>query len=390
MQIAIFTDSYHPYISGVVRSTDTFAADLRALGHEVYVFAPAYPGYTRREGPVFRFFSLPSFAYQGFRLGVPVSWRLLSTLQDLRIQVVHVQSPFLLGQLGAWAAARLGLPLVFTHHTFYHKYAHYAPFGRHWAAGVIARFTRRFCDRCDLVIAPSMAVRAFLEEEGVRTPVEVIPTGLRAERFRDGDPAWLRERLAGCAGPVLLYAGRVAREKNLAFLLDVLVRLRQDHPAARLVLAGGGPGGPELEARARELGISGQVFLLGRVNDQQLAACFAGADVFLFPSLTETQGLVVAEAMAAGLPVVAVAASGTNDTVAHGKDGLLCPPEPGAFAAVIHDVLSNEALRGRLAAGAREKAAALSSGAMAARLAEAYGRLARGRGAAARARGRQS
>ncbi|MFO7171402.1 MAG: glycosyltransferase family 4 protein [Bacillota bacterium] len=376
MRVAVFTDSYEPYVSGVVRSIQTFARELAALGCETFIFAPAYPGH-RQGGPtLFRFASLPAPTHPQFRLAIPLSWRLGRTLRELRCDLVHVHSPFLMGMLGAHYARRLGLPLVFTFHTFYHQYVHYAPLPRWLTEPLTTRWVRDFAARCDLVVAPSTAVASYLRGLGVEVPVEVIPTGVDVQKFSSGRRGWLRKRLGlGPEVPVALYAGRLGREKNLDLLLDAFRLVEERCPDCRLALAGDGPLRPHLEARVADLGLGGRVHFLGAVPPEAMADCYAGADLFVFASTTETQGLVILEAMAAGLPVVAVAGPGVEDVVTSGSDGLLVPPAAPVMAEAMVRLLTDPARRQGMAAAARAKAAAYSAGAMAGRLAAAYRRL---------------
>lgn len=372
MRIGLFTDSYRPYVSGVVRSIETFTAELSGLGHEVFIFAPAYPDHGRREGNVFRFLSLPAPVRNGFRLGVPLSLRVRGTVAALGLDLIHAHSPFLMGHLGARCARHAGLPLVFTYHTLYHEYAHYVPLLPAVARGVALRWSLAFCNRSDLVIAPSPSIRTFLRTHQVRTPIEVVPTGIFPERFRGRDPGWLRRRFALPEGPVLLYGGRLAREKSLPYLLRAFSRLREAVPAAHLVLVGDGPIAAELRRLAQDLGIASSVTFTGQMVDEDLYNCYAGADVFVFPSVKETQGIVILEAMAAGLPVVARDAFGTRDVIDEGRDGFLCRGGEEDFARLVARLIKDPVLRREMGRAARRKAERLSARAMARRLAAVY------------------
>lgn len=372
LRIGVFTESWKPYVSGVVRSIDSFAAGLAGLGHELYIFAPSYPGHRRREQNVFRFLSLPAPTNPDFRLSIPLSLRLGATAGRLGLDLIHVHSPFLMGQLGARLARRLRLPLVFTFHTLYHHYAHYVPLPRlltEWAA---LRWSRDFCNGCDLVIAPTSGVRDFLCQLGVTVPIEVLPTGVDPRRFRHGDPAWLRTTYRLGDGPVLLYVGRLGQEKNLSLLLRAYRRVRAARPDARLVLVGDGPQEPQLREEALRLGVAEGVAFVGRFGDRELAHAYAGADVFVFPSVTETQGIVLAEAQAAGLPVVAMRALGTADMVEDGRDGLLCDLSEESFAGAVLRLLADAGLRAAMARAARAKGEALTAPRMARRLSDLY------------------
>ncbi len=378
LRIGVFTESWKPYMSGVVRSIDSFASALSAQGHELFIFAPGYPGHRRRERIVFRFLSLPAPTNPDFRLCIPLSPRLGWTAARLGLDVIHVHSPFLMGQLGVRLARRLRLPLVFTFHTLYHHYAHYVPLPRPLTEWAALRWSRDFCNGCDLVIAPTPGVRDFLLRLGVTTRVEVLPTGVDPQRFRQGDPTWLRRSYNLGNGPVLLFVGRLGREKNLGLLIRAYSRVRAVHPDCRLVLVGDGPEEPALRAQARSLGVADGVVFTGRFGDRELANAYAAADVFVFPSVTETQGIVLLEAQAAGLPVVTVRALGTADMVVEGRGGLLCEPEEEFLAAAVLRLLADEGLRKAMGAAARARAEALSTPRLARRLGDLYLELARG------------
>lgn len=377
MRIGVFTDSYKPYVSGVVRSIMTFSAHLSQLGHTVFIFAPGYPRTGTEEDNVFRFFSLPAITYRDFRVGVPVSLRLRRTLADLHLDLVHVHSPFLMGQAGVRLARRLHLPLVFTYHTLYHKYTHYVPVGRGFSSRLVLQWSLKFCDHCDLVIAPTPSIASFLREQGVRRPITVIPTGIEVEEFRRGDPGWLAKRI----GPRregesrLLFVGRLGAEKNLFFLLRAFRRIAGRIPGARLILAGDGPARGDLQALAARLGLTDRIIFLGRVVEREVAHCYAGADLFVFPSLTETQGLVIGEAMAAGLPVVALEASGSRDLIENGREGFLCQPSEEEFARAVEAIIRDGGLRARMSAAARDRSSRLSARATTLQLVRVYEQL---------------
>lgn len=373
MRIGVFTDSYRPYVSGVVRSIEMFQTELQALGHQMFIFAPGYPRHFQREGNVFRFLSLPAPSHDEFRLALPFSLRLGGTVQSLGLDVIHTHSPFLMGRLGARAAKLHRLPLVFTYHTFYHRYVHYVPMGRSISEGLVTAWTRNYCNQCDAVIAPTPSVHDFLARLGVEVPVKVIPTGIYPERFQGGDPSWLRRAFAVADGqPVLLFCGRLAKEKNIGFLLRSFRSLVGRLPESVLVIVGDGPAAAEVKALAETMGVAGNVRFTGRLADRDICNAYAGADVFVFPSVTETQGLVLAEAMAAGLPVIAVDAPGSRDTIVDGVHGFLCKPQEDSFVQAMERVLQDKDLRRRMAAAARQRAEAFSVRRMARLLADLY------------------
>ncbi|MDR7512948.1 MAG: glycosyltransferase [Armatimonadota bacterium] len=358
VRVGMFSDSYLPRISGVVRSVAAFVAELRRQGHTATVYAPGYPGYADDDPEVVRFPSVRAPGVPDFPLAIPFARRFLADLRRRRLDVVHTHSPFLMGAAGRYAARRLGLPLVFTHHTMYSEYVHYVPLVSHdFSRQVVTRYTARYCNQCALVIAPSDVVRAHLVASGVRAPVEVLPTaGLDLARFERLDPAWVRPRYGIPAGaPLVITVGRLAREKRFDVLLAAFAAAAQGGPA-RLLVVGGGPQQPELRALAGELGIAGQVVFSGPLAHDRVLDCYAAADLFAFASPTETQGLVVVEAMAAGLAVAAVGAGGVAEAVRNGETGLLTGPDAARLAEAIRRLIDDADLRRRYAAAGRAAA----------------------------------
>jgi 1,2-diacylglycerol 3-alpha-glucosyltransferase len=363
VRIGFFTDSFRPYTSGVVRSIELFAREFTNRGHEVYIFGPDYPLiHCPREEKVFRFLSIPAPMMPEFSIPIPFSAQIGNTIRRISLDLIHVHSPFLLGRLGAFAARQHGLPLIFTFHTLYEQYVHYLPIARQTSRLVVQNIGRDFCNRCSMVIAPSHLVENYLRDTGVTVKIAVIPTGIDVEEFREADPFWLQKRYRIAGGDrILLFAGRLGREKNIIFLLRSFHRLLQIIPGLRLVIAGGGPQEGELRNTCLELGISGRVIFTGLLSREEIAHCYAAADLFVFPSVTETQGLVIAEAKAAGLPVVAINAFGAAETVRHGEDGLLAENSLDSFTMSMAGLLQDRSLYEQMKRNALANAASLSS-----------------------------
>jgi glycosyltransferase involved in cell wall biosynthesis len=266
-----------------------------------------------------------------------------------------------------------GRPFVFTYHTLYDRYAHYVPLPRPMVARAAIRWSVAFADTADLVLAPSDFVAQRLRGQGVGQPIEVLPTGVDLDRFRPGSRAAARQALGLSADDrVLLYVGRLDREKNLEFLLGAVAAMAA--PRVRLLLVGRGTQTGALRRRAAALGLGDHVEFRGGSAPERLPVHYRAADVFVFASTTETQGLAVLEAMASGLPVVAVRASGVEEVVVEGVSGVLVPEDRAAFAAAVRQVLADPDLGAKLAIGGREAALPLSSTALANRLVAAYRR----------------
>lgn len=377
MRIGFFTDSYRPYTSGVVRSIDLFRREFQERGHDVYIFGPEYPlARYPREERVFRFTAIPAPTMPDFSIAIPLSAQLRATVRRIGLEIIHVHSPFLLGRLGATAARQCGLPLVFTFHTLYEQYAHYLPVAQQAVRVLAQAVGRDFCNRCNLVVAPSRLVENYLREIGVGAKIAVIPTGNDLEELDHADPAWLRTTYGlDPAARILLFVGRLGREKNIVFLLQSFYRARRALPHLRLIIAGGGPLEEQLRTLCLELGIEREVIFTGLLPRPQLAHCYAGADLFVFPSVSETQGLVIGEAKAAGLPVVAVNASGAAEMVVHGEDGLLTAHSPEQFSAAVIKLLQDRNLYEKMCRRARLNAGALSAAASAERMLDGYAAL---------------
>ncbi|MFA7467976.1 MAG: glycosyltransferase, partial [Desulfotomaculaceae bacterium] len=358
---------------GVVRSIELFRHELQQLGHNVYIFAPSYRQQKKEEG-VFRFPSIAAPTNKDFSLALPFAPAAGKLLRDLKIDLVHCQSPFLLGNVGARAARQHSLPLVFTHHTLYHLYVHYVPLFPGLARRLVLGFVRKFSNKCNLVITPTNVVAKQLRQLGINAPIQAIPTGLKLDEFANPDTGWLRrEYKIGAEEQVLLCVARFGKEKNLDMILEAFRMISQTRPASRLFLVGIGPYEEELRAMTVNMGLESRVTIIGRpLSRQALTNYYAGADLFIYAATTETQGIIVSEAQAVGLPVVAVGANGIAEMVNEGYDGFLTPPSAAALAEKSLFVLQNDDLRDRLSNQARESAKQISATATAVRMAEAY------------------
>lgn len=360
MRVAMFTDSYTPYVSGVVRSILLLKRELERMGHEVTVFAPDYPGVSPEEDRaqrVIRLPSLPAPTQPDFHVAIPWAPGIMRRMRRLELEVVHSHTPFVMGGVAAAAARRFRLPLVFTYHTRYDLYTHYAPIDVPLTRRVVAEWATFYANSADQVIAPSPSLARWLAEQGVGSPVRTIPSGIDLEALRAGDPGWLPGRIGIAPGtPIVLYAGRLGAEKNLDLLFRAFAGLAEVRPQAHLALAGDGTERRRLERWAEQPPLAGRVHFLGTLPPEELRHAYHGATCFAFPSVTETQGLVLAEAMGAGLPPVAVDAPASRDTIRDGVDGLLVPASEEAMKAALLRLLDDPRLRALLASEARARA----------------------------------
>jgi glycosyltransferase involved in cell wall biosynthesis len=370
MKIAFFTEGYDPFINGVVTSIKTLRSALERQGHEVLIFAPEYPRHGDHDPKVVR---LPSVRWlKAHYPSLSPFARNLDVLAGQGFDLVHSHHPFTMGQLAVRLARKHGLPLIYTHHTMLNEYGQYVPLlesaGKHW---LIRRYLRH-CAQADRVTSATGVVRRFLQGQGVPTPIEVVPEGVVTMQPADGARARLRQQL-GVPDPtlLLLYAGRLAREKRLDMLLRSLARLGRGR-ALHLCLAGGGPSERELRAAASELGIAERVTFTGWVEHAQLADYYAAADLFVFPSPADAMGIVLVEAMSAGLPCVAVDRYGPSEVVTDGVTGFLTQFDEQDFSEAVRWLLDNPFLRQRMSAAARVRARDFDPDVTAARLVRVY------------------
>jgi glycosyltransferase involved in cell wall biosynthesis len=337
-RIGFFTEIYRPVVNGVVASIEALADGLRSRGHLVYCFAPRMPGYEEADGPVFRMPSLPLPRTQ-YRLTLPlVSRRNLNGVIK-HLSIVHVHSPFITGWMGLRYARRYGMPLVYTYHTQLEEYAHYVPFEPNATRFAATQLTRTFANLADAVIVPTGAMAERLRDVGVTVRIEVVPSGIDVKHFGAGrrDEAVRRNAGATPGDRVVLYVGRLAKEKNVELLIEALARTPD--ASLKLAVAGDGPLRAQLEALAGARGLSQRIRFLGNVARADLPALYASADAFAMPSTTETQGLVIAEALAAGSYVVAADAP-QSANVLEGA-GALVSATAEAFAAALSAIGSS-------------------------------------------------
>jgi 1,2-diacylglycerol 3-alpha-glucosyltransferase len=377
MNILMLSDVYFPRVNGVSTSIATFRRSLTALGHDSTLIAPDYAAPADDESGIVRIPSRYLFLDPEDRiLKAGDILALEQSLASRRFDLLHVQTPFIAHHVGVKLAGRLGIPAVETYHTYFEEYLyHYVPFLPKPLLKSMARMlTRRQCNRMDAVIVPSRAMHEVLQGYGVQVPVSVIPTGIEP-----GDlPAGSRARFCTDHGidpsrPLLVHIGRVAHEKNIAFLLDVLHAVRRVVPDVLLVVAGEGPALLKLRRRALDLELERNVRFLGYLKrGPALSDCYCAGEVFMFASATETQGLVLLEAMMLGVPVVSTAVMGTRDILAAGKGALVAEESVPDFADKVVRLLGDPQLRERLGAEARRHAARWSAEVMAHRLVEFY------------------
>jgi 1,2-diacylglycerol 3-alpha-glucosyltransferase len=383
MRVLMVSDVAFPRVNGVSTSIQTFRRDLDALGAETWLVAPQYPQpWPDDDGRVHR---QPSrymvFDPEDRMMKAGAALRACLELRG-RVDLVHVQTPFVAHHVGLKAAAALRLPTVETYHTFFEEYLHhYFPLLPAGAARTFARtMSRRQCNAVDAVVAPSKQLATVLDSYGVARPIHTIATGVDLAEFAGGDGGAFRAR-HGIAPtrPVMLVVSRIAHEKNLGFLLRVAEAVRARVPQVLFVIAGEGPALPALRRAAAEAGLGEHTLFVGYLDRRgSLLDCYRAADVFVFASRTETQGLVLLESLALGVPVVSTAVLGTREVLEGAGGAIVVEENVTEFAAAVSDVLTTPQLRATLAmAGPAFVAERWSSREMARRLLALYGVLVR-------------
>ncbi len=348
MKICMFTNTFLPHVGGVARSVAFFTEDLIRNGHDVLVVAPEYG--EEEDCPLCKDNAIRVPAIQninkgGFSLRIPLPLFISEALDHFRPDLIHSHHPYMLGDSALRESRRLGVPLVFTHHTLYEEYTHYTPFDSDGFRKFMVHLSTEYANLCDRVIAPSKSLAELIAERGVTKPIEEIPTGVDIEFFREGDGRGFR-RKHGIAenATVIGHLGRLAPEKNLEYLSEAVAKSIGSFPDAVFLVAGAGPSQEEIRRIFADAELQARLFMTGAVKGDDLKDAYHAMDLFVFASKSETQGMVLAEAMAAGLPVIALDASGVREVVTDDLNGrlLACDAPAENFSkSIVRDFLES-------------------------------------------------
>lgn len=334
MKIVMVTNTYLPHVGGVARSVSSFAGEFRRRGHDVLVVCPEFEGAPEREPGVLRVPAIQNFNGSDFSVVLTVPRALRLAVEEFEPDIIHSHHPFLLGSTAVRLARGLNCPLVFTHHTMYEQYTHYVPGDSQAMRRFVIHLSTNYANLSDEVFAPSESVADILRRRHVRVPVRVVPTGVNLDDFEPGSGRGFRQIMGIPEDAFVIgHVGRLAAEKNLDFLTDGLARVLADLPDAHLVVVGQGPAGDAMKARLEAAGVSGRVHFAGVLQNRFLVSAYKAMDAFAFASQSETQGMVIGEAMAASVPVVALDAPGVREMVRDGVNGRLLPPGDEAMFA---------------------------------------------------------
>ncbi|MEH6420576.1 glycosyltransferase [Pseudomonas sp. CGJS7] len=387
MNILMLSDVYFPRVNGVSTSIRTFAQSLARMGHNVTLVAPDYgpgSGQELHDSSEFEIVRLDSrvifFDPEDRLIRAPELRRILPQLTQRHWDVIHIHTPFRAHRLGVRLAEATGRPTVETYHTYFEEYiGHYLPWAPvavlRWVARRLSRF---LCHGVDHLIVPTAQMVEVLNRYGIVTPSTVLPTGIDLDEFAHGDGARFRaEHGIGATQPTLVTVSRLAVEKNIAFLLLVAKRLIADFPDLMFVIAGEGPDAERLKRLSKEHGLERNVRFFGNLDRRTtLLDAYRAGDAFVFASPTETQGLVLIEAMALGVPIVSTAVMGTATVLRDARSAVISEEDVDAFAGHVAGVLRSPQLRAQLSAAGPIDARAWSTQGLMEQVVVLYQRLA--------------
>lgn len=353
MNIGIFSDTYLPQVNGVVSSISTLEKKLREQGHNVYIFTISHPQAEENVPYVYRMASIPFIFLKDHRVGILYSNKAVKRIKRLKLDVILSQTEFSMGLFARLVAKKLSIPIVHTYHTVYEDYMHYLSKGIELPPGIARKYSKTFCNHVDGVVAPTKKTEKLLRSYGVKKPIRIIPTGIDFTPF---DPnGYSLEAVQHLKkvfhiplnDPIILFVGRVAKEKSIDVVIEAMPLVLEKLPNAKLVIVGDGPCYLELQELTQKLNIQNSVIFTGMQPWATIGRMYQLGDVFVSASVTETQGLTFAEAMAAGLPVVAMDDESIAGFVRNNYNGKIFHNQQELAAALV-EILSDKAFRTEL------------------------------------------
>lgn len=327
MNILMMTNTYKPLLGGLEKSVESFSKEFRLQGHHVIIVAPQYPEMVP-EKDVIRIPAVQNFNGSDFSVQLPIPIALTEALGDFHPDIVHAHHPFLIGDTALRVASKYNVPLVFTHHTLYEENVHYVPGNQAALKRFVIELSTGYANLADRVFAPSESVMQMMQNRGVQTPIEVVPTGIYVEKFIRGEGNVFREKFKIPEDAFVIgHVGRLAPEKNLKFLAHVVAKFLKKRARAHFLIGGKGPSEETIQEILNQQGVGQRSHLVGVIKGKELVNAYHAMNVFVFASQSETQGLVLTEAMGAGVPVVAVDAPGVREVVCENTNGRLLAHE---------------------------------------------------------------
>jgi glycosyltransferase involved in cell wall biosynthesis len=356
MKIAFFTDTYYPQLNGVTVSIGNFAQELRKQGHQVYIFAPKIAGYKDDDSNVFRLRSFKVLSSEPeARAPLPTPSKAIAAIFKLDFDLVHAHGNGAFSFLGYQVARLKGVPYILTFHTIHSKYTHYFFNGKLVKPNMVEGGMRVFGNLCDGVVTPSIKMRKELLGYGVKKNIEVVPNFIDHKKFAHIEKGYLRDKLGlSQTDKILLTVGRLGKEKNFDFLINVLSKFQKINPKAHLVIVGKGSEQGNLETLAKKLKIENRVHFIGSVESSEMPKVYADANLFVFASTTETQGMVVLEAASSNLPLVVVRDDAFEGMIVDGENGFSLPLVEEDFIEKIDFILKNEQISKKFGERSRE------------------------------------
>jgi len=348
MKIGIFTNNYLPNPYGVSGSVESFRKEFERMGHEVYIFAPHWKDYEDKNPNVFRY---PAFEMNiKIKFPVPISYsrKISNILDKLDLDIIHSQHPNLLGSAARRWARRKNIPLIFTWHTLYDQYAHFVPFvpGR-FAAWWAIRNAIKYANRCDQIVVPTPSIAEIIKKAGVENKkIEAIPTGVEEEQFSAPDRISIRKKYGVENDEILLLVmTRLTAEKNMEFLVEAAMDIIKKNKNTKFMICGDGNLKNGLMKKVADAELSKKIIFAGIISNMEKKNYYSAGDIFVYASKSETQGMVLTEAMYSGLPIVAVRATGAKDIVVDDWTGFLVSEDKEEFGAAVQKIIDDENLR---------------------------------------------
>lgn len=332
MNIMMMSNVYTPFVGGVVRSVETLTSELRNRGHRVVIVTPDFENTPSIETDVVRVPAVHHFNGSDFSVQLPLPGLLHAALKDFTPDIIHSHHPFMLGDTALRIAAEFDIPVVFTHHTFYEKYTHYIKTNSGLLKTFIKTLATEYANLCNLVVAPSNSVAMILKSRGVVSPIKILPSGINIDAFCKGDGLSFRKKYSIPINAIVAgFVSRIAKEKNITFLSATLKEIMIEHRDVHFLVVGDGPSLPAIKEYFDQNHLSERLIFPGVLHDQDLIDAYHAMDLFVFASKTETQGLVLLEALASGIPVIAVRGPAIDDIIKDFINGRIVAEKNTAF-----------------------------------------------------------
>jgi len=383
MRIGFFSDTYLPVVHGVTISMETFRNELEKMGHEVYIYTTEIPGYKDSNPRVFRFKSVRVFKKPELRNAIdflPVNHSLNDVI-DFPLDVIHAHTPFSLGVLAKFISKKQKIPLIYTHHTHYPEYVKAYLKEAHLLPYLAKVYSRWFCNISNVVIAPSLKIKKLLYSYGVKKhiPIHVLPTGIDINKFKPSARirSSMRKKLKISSDKkILIHVGRIGEEKNVEFVVKAFAEIKKAYDNVLLMMVGDGYFLGRLKEIVDELGLKNSVLFTGTVPYEDIVAYYQASDIFVFASLTDTQGIVILEAMGCGLPIVTIKDDAFSDIITDGQEGFMIENQSvKVFAQRVSEILKNKELYENFSSLARKHVVNFSKERTAEKLEEIYNNL---------------